>query len=118
MNINKKSVFILTCGAAVVLISTIALFLFDTPKYNNIKDFPVSVSVSSSEEISTDKTAVNINTASREELTALFGVGEKRADEIVKYREKNGKFRSIEELTNVNGISESIVEKNSDIITV
>jgi len=56
---------------------------------------------------------VDINTAGVELLAAeLHGVGEKKAAEIVKYREQNGPFKSIEELTKVKGIGDTILEKN------
>ncbi len=54
--------------------------------------------------------AVNINTASVEELSSLKGVGEATAQKIVDYR-KGYKFKSIEELKNVNGIGEKRFEK-------
>ncbi len=46
---------------------------------------------------------VNINTASATELSALKGIGEKKAAAIIKYRKANGKFKSVEELVNVPG---------------
>ncbi len=55
---------------------------------------------------------VNINKASIPQLTQLTGVGEKKAIAIVKYRNKHGKFRSIDQLADVSGIGEKIVEKN------
>lgn len=60
---------------------------------------------------------VNINTATAEELSALLvGVGDKKAKEIVYYREKNGKFSSADSLVNVKGIGEATVEKNRERI--
>ena len=61
---------------------------------------------------------ININTASLDELMALDGVGEKKAQAIIDYRYENGRFNSIEELTNVSGIGEKTFEKNKDRITV
>ena len=61
---------------------------------------------------------ININTATVEELTALSGVGEKKAQAIVDYRNENGYFTSVEELTNVSGIGEKTLANNIDIITV
>jgi competence protein ComEA len=59
--------------------------------------------------------AVNINTADKEALmTSIKGVGEKRAEAIIAYREQNGSFKSVEELAEVRGVGPSIVEKNMD----
>ncbi len=59
---------------------------------------------------------VNINTASVKELMALKGIGEKKAQDIVKYRKANGKFKSVADLTQVKGIGETTVKKlGSDI---
>ncbi|EEY38151.1 DNA uptake protein [Vibrio mimicus MB451] len=57
---------------------------------------------------------VNINTASAEELaTLLKGIGLKKAQAIVDYREANGPFISIDDLTNVKGIGEATVRNNA-----
>ena len=48
--------------------------------------------------------AVNINTATKEELTTLQGIGEKRAQDIIDYRTKNGPFKSIDDLEKVPGV--------------
>ena len=56
---------------------------------------------------------VDINTASVEQLSdGLNGVGMKRAQDIVKYREANGSFTSVEQLLAVKGIGEKVLEKN------
>ena len=49
---------------------------------------------------------VNINTASASDLEALPGIGAKTAARIVEYRQKNGPFKKVEELMNVQGIGE------------
>lgn len=61
---------------------------------------------------------VNINTASIEELTALKGIGEGKAQAIVEYREANGAFASVDDLVNVKGIGDKILEGIRDEITV
>ena len=48
--------------------------------------------------------AVNINTATKEELTSLKGIGEKRAQDIIDYRTKNGPFKSVDDLEKIPGI--------------
>ncbi len=61
---------------------------------------------------------VNINTAGREELMTLRGIGETRAEDIIRYREENGPFQSIEDIMNVSGIKEAAFEKIKEDITV
>lgn len=60
---------------------------------------------------------VNINTASKDELTSLTGIGESKANSIIEYRKINP-FKSIEDLKNVNGIGDSLYESIKDSITV
>ena len=52
---------------------------------------------------------INLNTAYEYELHRLPGIGEKRAQAIVDYREENGPFQSVEDLTRVSGIGEGIL---------
>ena len=61
---------------------------------------------------------ININTATKEELMSLNGIGESLANEIITYRKKNGIFSSIEEIMNVPGIGEKIFAKIKDFIRV
>ena len=50
---------------------------------------------------------VNLNTATREELMSLRGIGESRAEDIIRYRETYGGFQSIEDIMNVSGIKDA-----------
>lgn len=59
---------------------------------------------------------VNVNTASAEELSQLGNIGPAKAAAIVAYRDENGPFRSVQELTNVSGIGERTVEINLERI--
>jgi len=61
---------------------------------------------------------ININTASRSELTDLPGIGNVLAGRIVEYRTSNGSFKKIEDLRNVSGIGEKRFEAIKDRITV
>ena len=61
---------------------------------------------------------ININTAGSEELQTLPSIGEKRAAAIIAYREENGPFRMVEDITNVSGIGEGILSQIIDYITV
>ena len=64
------------------------------------------------------KTKININTASSEELQTLKGIGPVKAQAIIDYRNEKGFFRSVEELINVSGIGPKTLEKIRDKITV
>ena len=66
----------------------------------------------------TNNTKININTATMEELQTLNGIGEAKAKAIIEYRNKNEKFKTIDEIKNVTGIGESAFEKIKDSITV
>ncbi len=96
-------------------------------KYAGIKD-NVYVSApktkqteSFSEETDTEENTgllVNINTAERDELMKLDGIGEVIAERIIEYREENGGFSSTEEIMNVKGIGEKRYENIKDNICV
>ena len=60
---------------------------------------------------------VNINKASKEELMELPGIGESKADAIVKYRQQHGNFKSIEAIMEIEGIKEGVFHKIEDQIT-
>src|SRR5918993_645648 len=55
--------------------------------------------------------AVNINTATKEELTSIKGIGEKRAQDIIDYRTKNGNFKSVDALEKVPGIGPGLMKQ-------
>ena len=59
-------------------------------------------------------TPLNLNTATWEELDGLPGIGPKRAQAIVAYREEHGSFSSVEELLQVPGIGEKVLEGIED----
>lgn len=61
---------------------------------------------------------VNINTANADKLMTLPGIGQSRANDIIKYREKNGRFETIEDIMKVSGIKEAAFSKIEDLITV
>ncbi len=59
---------------------------------------------------------IDINSAGIKELTRLNGIGEKRAKDIIEYREKNGPFTRIEDIMKVKGIKDGIFNKIKDDI--
>ncbi len=62
--------------------------------------------------------AVNINTATADELMTLPGIGQTYAQRILDYRKEKGRFSSVEELLNVQGIGEKRLEAILDLITI
>lgn len=65
-----------------------------------------------------DGDLVNINTADTTMLQTLSGIGEKRAADIINYRETNGLFETVDDLDQVSGIGEKTMEKLRPLITV
>ena len=61
---------------------------------------------------------VNINTANQTELETLPGIGTATAEKIIDYRNKNGKFSSIEDIQNVKGIGNAKYENIKESICV
>lgn len=61
---------------------------------------------------------VDLNTAGKEELMTLAGIGEVRAEAILRYREEHGRFESVEELKQIEGIKEGIFNRIKDKVRV
>ncbi|MDR2016747.1 MAG: helix-hairpin-helix domain-containing protein [Burkholderiales bacterium] len=62
--------------------------------------------------------AVDINTATSEELQTLSGIGPEKAQAIIDYRIQHGPFKSVQDLQNVKGFGEKTIAKLGDDITV
>ncbi|BEV73340.1 MULTISPECIES: ComEA family DNA-binding protein [unclassified Paludibacterium] len=62
--------------------------------------------------------AVNINTASRQELETLQGVGPAKARAIIEFREKHGPFAAVQDLRRVPGFGDKTVRKLADKLSV
>ena len=70
------------------------------------------------EEPKQENSLININTSTKEQLQTLNGIGESKANSIIDYRTQNGPFKTIEDIINVSGISETLYDKIKDFITV
>jgi competence protein ComEA len=77
-----------------------------------------ATSAGRSQAVKPEAGTVNLNTASIKDLETLPGIGPKTAERIVAYRQKNGPFKKIEELMNVQGIGEKSFLKLKPQLTV
>ena len=77
-----------------------------------------SVWIEESDTQTSGEVRININTAGKEALMELPGIGAAYAERIIQYRAENGPFSSIEEITNVKGIGEKTFEKFKDRICI
>ena len=82
-------------------------------KENGLVDMP-----SLDEKTSASDGRININMASLEELMTLPGIGQSKASAIIDYRESNGKFGSVEDIMNIEGIKEGVFNKIKDKISI
>lgn len=85
---------------------------------NNLNTDSNSSCTSSNTKRERTSSIVNINTATQTELETLPGIGPSTALKIINYRKENGKFSSIEDLKNVNGIGDNKFEALKKYITV
>jgi len=84
------------------------------PAAGEIEEGALVTSVETAEE----EVQVNINTASIDELTQLNGIGEKKAQLILDYRDENGLFMTKEDLMNISGIGEKTFDSLEPYITI
>lgn len=62
--------------------------------------------------------AVNVNTATQEQLESLNGIGPAKAKAIIDYRQKNGDFKTLEDIDNVPGIGAGVMSKIKNDVTL
>ena len=96
-----------------LLLVAVLCFLTVNCKQNAEKQF-----LSTENQILPVDNAININTASREELEKLPNIGEKTAEKIIEYRERFGKFRRIENIMLVESISDKKFRRIRNMIKV
>lgn len=66
----------------------------------------------------TEDNRINLNTAAKEELMTLPGIGEAKAEQIITFREENGRFSQIEDIKKISGIKDGVFNRIRDMIKV
>lgn len=88
---------------------------------DNEKEIKNDACINSKEESKKDSSSpgkININSATKEELMTISGIGEAKAESIIKYRNEHGNFQKIEEIKEVNGIGDGVFAKIKENITI
>lgn len=115
---RPEAFLLLAAGILLVSIWVAMLFIDENPKASRVyyvSDADKAALIESGE---AQSLIININTADKETLMKLPDIGPVTAERIIAYREENGNFSSVDELVNIKGISERIIEEISIFITV
>lgn len=115
---DKKHELLLIFAALIISAVLMLYNVFDLPKYSPLEASLAPVTAVTEKSTAPYAGQININTASLEELMTLDGIGEERAAAIIEYRNKNGLFRSVDELGEVEGIGDVTLERNRDRLCV
>lgn len=103
----------LLLAAALFSLMGVPAIAAEKPAQGQQQAAPATLKAANAEAQVEGESQVSINQANAEELaSALNGVGLKKAEAIVRYREQNGPFTEIEQLQEVPGIGASLLEKN------
>jgi competence ComEA-like helix-hairpin-helix protein len=113
MKFHKVNYFSLYKNSIKLLPFIILCFLFGCDRQKEAKQVLLTEN-----QVIVSASAININTASIEELKNLPQIGEKLAQKIIEHREKFGRFRKAELLMLVEGISDKRVREMRDLIKV
>lgn len=94
------------------------IYVPDKEEAAGLKPQNEGIAAESSGNVVSADSRININTASKEELLSLKGIGDSRAQDIINYRTENGKFAAIEDIMKVPGIKQGAFNKIKDNIRV
>ena len=108
---------LLILGVLVGILVTVSGSVIIKPVGNGVRAFSLPERSLGSEKTEEEEPKININTASREELKQLPGIGERLAGAITEYREKNGAFLSASDIMKVSGIGQATYDRIKALIT-
>ena len=120
---EKKAMIVLLSLSAMFLVAVCAFSVANTPDISPLfgDTLPMTTYTVSTTTTATGETAtalLNLNTATKEELMALPGIGEVLAENILAFRSEHGQFYYVEDLLEVNGIGEKKLEAIRLLVTV
>lgn len=99
------------------LVSLLSAFLL-TVSFSHISLAADPVTPAPKAQVEQQQSLININTADVNLLTQLKGIGVKKAEAIIAWRDANGKFKTLEQLLDVKGIGDAILEANRSKISI
>ena len=110
-----KTAFFIMTGISCLLLATLVgtLFIQNAGKKKTAfyRDLIETTEDAVDVRTAVDDGLVNVNTADKEELQQLPGIGEARAEQIIAYREEYGRFTKAEDLLNIPGIGSTVLER-------
>lgn len=109
---------ILIIFAGIIILSCYQWNRVDESNSDNTVSFEYVTVKKDNDSVPETDSLININTATAEELDRLPGIGAKKAEAIIEYRDNNGKFKIIDDIKNVSGIGDATFEQIKELITV
>lgn len=113
-----KTEFILLASAIIFLLFLTAVSMHTHQVATRSKVVVETQYSASSDAIAPESRKINLNTASAKELESLPGIGEKLAEQIVRYRKLHGEFQTKKEIQKVQGIGEKRYAAIANLVTV
>lgn len=99
---------------------SLSILLFSTTLFNVSameKSSDIKANVTTKVE-QVEQSVIDLNSADMAQLTTLKGIGEKRAQAIIDYREQHGKFTSLEQLLEVKGVGNGFLKANEGLLKI